>query len=125
MRCENPTSPELLRAFKNAGGGHPRREAGEMMISAILAHYKYEITVYTADLQGELFRIGSGDRHEIKGVHVHPAYIKKDSWEFRASSKATKFLTDKDFNMYLGILLQALELGRFRVGYPDRKEPAA
>ena len=31
---------------------------------------------------------------------------------------AVAFLTDDDFNMYLGTLLQALELGRYRVGFP-------
>jgi hypothetical protein len=34
----------------------------------------------------------------------------------RAHKDAVAFLTDDDFNMYLGTLLQALELGRYRAG---------
>ena len=35
----------------------------------------------------------------------------------KAHKVAIAFLTDDDFNMYLGTLLQALELGRYRAGF--------
>ena len=117
MRCNDPTPQALLRAFKNAGAGHPPRQAGERIVEAILAHYQHEITVYTDDRQGELFRIGKGPRHGISGIHIHPISVQFDTWELKAHKDAVAFLTDKDFNMYLGTLLQALELGRFRVGF--------
>jgi len=35
----------------------------------------------------------------------------------KAHKDAVAFPANEDFNMYLGTLLQALELGRYRVGF--------
>jgi hypothetical protein len=118
MPFNDPVSRELLRGFKSAGGGLPKRQAGAKIVEAILAHYKAEITVYNDDGHGELFRIGSGNpSHGIQGIHVHPISVAWGTWELKAHKDAVAFLTDDDFNMYLGKLLQALEVGRFRVGF--------
>ena len=61
MPFNDPVSRELLKGFKGTGGGLPKRQAGEKIVEAILAHYKAEITVYTDDGHGELFRIRSGN----------------------------------------------------------------
>jgi hypothetical protein len=67
--------------------------------------------------EGELFRVGSGSpSHNIHGVHIHPVSVQWGTWQLRAHKDAVSFLTDDDFNMYVGTFLQALELGRFRVG---------
>jgi hypothetical protein len=46
-------------------------------------------------------------------VHSH-------THEMIAHKDAIALLTDNDFNMYVGLLLQALELGRYRVGFNKR-----
>jgi hypothetical protein len=114
MPLSAPASPSLLRAFKAAGAGLLPRQAGERIITAILTHYRAEITVLAADGEGELFRVGMGNpSHGIVGVHIHPVSVQFESWELKAHKDAVAFLKDKDFNMYLGALLQALEIGRF------------
>jgi hypothetical protein len=88
------------------------------MMQAVLDHFRAEITVLDADGDGELFRFGSGSpSHGIHGVHIHPVSVQWGTWQLRAHRDAVAFLTDDDFNRYLGTLLQALELGRFRVGF--------
>jgi hypothetical protein len=37
---------------------------------------------------------------------------------YEPTKDAVAFLKDDDFNMYVGLLLQALELGRYRIGFP-------
>jgi hypothetical protein len=107
-----------LRHFKNAGQGLSQRQAGERIIQAVLAHFRAEVTVLDAHRDGELFRVGAGNpSHGIHGVHIHPISIQWDSWQLKAHKDAVAFLKDADFNMYLGTLLQALELGRYRVGF--------
>jgi hypothetical protein len=95
-----------------------QRQAGERIIQAVLAHFRAEVTVLDRDGDGELFRVGTGNpSHEIHGVHIHPISVQWGTWQLRAHKDAVAFLTDADFNMYLGTLLQALELGRYRVGF--------
>ena|ERR1035437_9771934 len=114
-----PVHPLLLRQFKAAGEGLNPRQAGERIILAILDYFRAEITVLDRDGTGELFRVGSGaPSHNIHGVHIHPVSVQWGTWELKAHKDAVAFLSDVDFNMYLGTLLQALELGRFRVGFP-------
>lgn len=111
-------NPQLLRQFKEAGKGLSPRQAGERMIQAILNHFRAEITVLDQSGEGELFRVGSGDpSHGIHGVHIHPISVQWGTWQLKAHKDAVAFLTDDDFNMYLGTLLQALELGRYRAGF--------
>jgi hypothetical protein len=112
-------SPQLLRTFKDSGKGLPPRQAGERIILSILAHYRAEVTVLDSNGTGELFRVGMGfPRHGIHGVHIHPISVQWGTWELRAHKDAVAFLKDGDFNMYIGLLLQALELGRYRIGFP-------
>jgi len=113
--------PQILRQFKDAGKGLSPRHAGEQIILAVLNHFQAEITVLDRDGDGELFRVGEGSpRHGINGVHIHPISVQWGTWQLRAHKDAVAFLTDEDFNMYLGTLLQALELGRYRVGFKKR-----
>lgn len=117
-----PFSPrvptELLRTFKEAGKGLPPRQAGEQIIQTILSYYRAEITVLDSNGTGELYRVGMGfPSHGIQGVHVHPISVQWGTWELKAHKDAVAFLKDDDFNMYLGLLLQALELGRYRIGF--------
>ena len=94
------------------------RQSGEQIILAVLNHFRAEITVLGPDGDGELFRLGSGaPSHAIHGVHIHPISVQWDTWQLKAHKDAIAFLTDDDFNMYLGTLLQALELGRYRAGF--------
>jgi hypothetical protein len=87
-------------------------------MQAVLNHFRAEITVLDQGGDGELFRVGSGaPSHEIHGVHVHPISVQWGTWQLKAHKDAVAFLTDEDFNMYLGTMLQALELGRYRVGF--------
>ena len=110
--------PNLLRQFKSAGLGFTGRQAGVKIIEAILAHFRAEITVLDKDGFGELFRVGSGNpRHGIHGIHIHPVSIHSQTFEMQAHKDAIDLLADEDFNMYLGLLLQALELGRYRAGF--------
>jgi hypothetical protein len=46
-----------------------------------------------------------------------PISVQWGTWQLKAHKDAVAFLTDTDFNMYLGKLLQALEVGRFRIGF--------
>jgi hypothetical protein len=109
----------LLRAFKATGKDLSPRLAGERIIQAVLTHFRAEITVLDATGDGELFRVGSGNpSHGIQGIHIHPISVQWGTWQLKAHKDAVAFLTDKDFNMYIGTLLQALELGRYRVGFP-------
>lgn len=118
MPYSTPVPPQLLRVFKDAGKGLPNRQAGERIIQAALNHFRAEITVLDRDGTGELFRVGSGNpSHAIHGVHVHPISVQWGTWQLKAHKDAVAFLSDDDFNMYLGTLLQALELGRYRVGF--------
>lgn len=118
MPLSPPVPARLLREFKDAGKGLRPREAGERIIQAALNHFRAEVTVLDKDGVGELFRVGSGaPSHEIHGVHVHPISVQWGTWQLRAHKDAIAFLTDQDFNMYLGTFLQALELGRFRIGF--------
>ncbi len=111
-------SPQLLRQFKNAGHGLSPRQGGERIIQAILDHFRAEITVLGRDGIDELFRVGTGDpSHGIHGIHIHPVSVQWGTWQLKAHKDAVAFLTDDHFNMYLGTLLQALEIGRFRVGF--------
>ncbi len=108
----------LLRRFKDAGKGMSQRQAGEAIIRAVLDHFRAEITVLDRNGDGELFRVGKGDpSHGIHGVHIHPISVQWGTWELKAHKDAMAFLTDKDFNEYLGTLLLALEVGRYRVGF--------
>ena len=110
-----------MRQFKAAGNGLQGRLAGNTIVKAILDHFKAEITVLDKHGIGELFRIGFGDpSHGIHGVHIHPISIQWASWELKAHKDAIEFLSDDDFNMYLGSLLGALETGRFRSGFQFR-----
>ena len=110
--------PQLLRQFKDAGKGSGSRQASERIIQAALNHFRAEITVLDKAGEGELFRVGSGEpRHGIHGVHIHPISVQWGTWQLKAHKDAIAFLTDDDFNMYLGTLLQALELGRYRAGF--------
>ena len=119
MPFSPPVPPQLLRTFKESGKGLPPRQAGERIIETILEYYRAEVTVLDAFGTGELFRVGMGyPRHGIHGVHIHPISVQYRTWELRAHKDAVAFLKDDDFNMYLGLLLQALELGRYRVGLP-------
>jgi hypothetical protein len=119
MAYTTPVHPQLLRQFKAAGEELSPRQAGEHIILAILTYFRAEIAVLDRDGSGELFRVGSGaPSHNIHGVHIHPISVQWDTWRLRAHKDAIAFLTDDDFNMYLGTLLQALELGRYRVGFP-------
>jgi hypothetical protein len=118
MPFSTPVPPVLLRQFKSAGYGFAGRQASEKIMEAILAHFRMEITVLTADGNGELFRVGSGNpSHGINGIHIHPTSVQYRTGELRAHKDAVAFLTDANFNMYIGLLLQALELGRFRAGF--------
>lgn len=108
----------LLRQFKSAGQGISGRQAGIRIIEAILAHFRAEITVLDKDGDGELFRVGSGNpRHGIHGIHIHPVSIHSLTFQLQAHKDAIDLLSDADFNMYVGLLLQALELGRYRAGF--------
>jgi hypothetical protein len=108
----------LLRQFKDAGKGMSQRQAGEAIIRAVLDHFRAEITVLDKYVDGELFRVGKGDpSHGIHGVHIHPITVQWGTWELRAHKDAVAFLKDKNFNRYLGTLLLALEIGRYRVGF--------
>jgi len=118
MAYAAPVPSPLLRQFKQAGKGLSPRQGGERILQAILNHFRAEITVLDRDGRGELFRVGSGaPSHNIYGVHIHPISVQWGPWELRAHKDAVAFLTDDDFNMYLGTLLQALELGRYRAGF--------
>jgi hypothetical protein len=118
MPFSPPVPPALLRQFKKAADGFTGRRASEKIIEAILAHFRAEITVLTADGQGELFRVGTGSpSHGIHGVHIHPISVQWGTWELKAHKDAVAFLSDANFNMYIGLLLQALELGRYRAGF--------
>jgi hypothetical protein len=118
MPLSSPVPPPLLRRFKEAGKGLTPRQSGERIIQAVLDHFRGEITVLDRTGEGELFRVGSGaPRHHIHGVHIHPISVQWGTWQLKAHKDAVAFLTDDDFNMYLGTLLQALELGRYRVGF--------
>jgi hypothetical protein len=118
MAYRTRVSPELLRQFKEASQGLDPRRAGETIILAVLDHFQAEITVLDRDGDGELFRVGMGyPSHGINGVQIHPLYVQWGTWQLKAHRDAIAFLTDEDFNMYLGTLLQALELGRFRAGF--------
>jgi hypothetical protein len=118
MPYSPPVQPQLLRQFKDAGRGLNHRQAGEQIIVAVLGHFRAEITVLDRDGDGELFRVGSGaPSHGIHGVHIHPISVQWGTWQLKAHKDAVAFLTDDDFNMYLGTLLQALELGRYRAGF--------
>ena len=111
-------SPQLLRQFKSAGQGLQGRQAGIRIVEAVLAHFRAEITVLDQDATGELFRVGQGDpRHGVHGVHIHPITLHSRTHEMIAHKDAVALLTDTDFNMYIGLLLQALELGRYRAGF--------
>jgi hypothetical protein len=119
MALSQPVPRETLRQFRDAGKGLPPRQAGERIIQAALNHFKAEITVLDPHGNGELFRVGAGSpSHGIHGVHVHPISVQWGTWELKAHKDAVEFLKDADFNMYLGTLLQALELGRYRAGFP-------
>ena len=119
MQLGAPVPSELLRTFKESGRGLASRQAGERIIQSILEHFRAEVTVLDSYRTGELFRVGMGfPSHGIHGVHVHPVFVQWGSWELRAHKDAVAFLKDADFNMYLGTLLQALELGLYRVGLP-------
>ncbi len=121
MAYSTPVHPQVLREFKAAGEGWPPRQAGERIIQAILNYYHAEITVLDPFGDGELFRVGTGaPSHNIHGVHIHPVSVQWGTWQLKAHKDAIAFLTDDDFNMYLGTLLQALELGRFRVGFEKK-----
>jgi hypothetical protein len=118
MPLSSRVSRQLLRTFKESGKGLPPRQAGERIIQSILQHYRAEVTVLDSNGTGELFRVGMGfPSHEIHGVHIHPISVQWGTWELRAHKDAVAFLKDDDFNMYLGLLLQALELGRYRIGF--------
>jgi hypothetical protein len=110
-----------MRQFKSAAGGLSGRAAGDAIVRTILDHFKAEITVLDKHGVGELFRIGVGDpSHGIRGVHIHPITVQWGSWELKAHKDAIEFLTDENFNMYLGSLLEALETGRYRAGFKFR-----
>ncbi len=103
----------LLRDFKAAGKGLSPRLAGERIIQTVLNHFRAEITVLDATGEGELFRVGSGSpSHHIHGVHIYPISVQWGTWQLKTHKDAVAFLTDADFNMYIGTFLQALELGR-------------
>jgi hypothetical protein len=122
MAYSPPVHPQLLREFKDAGKGLEPRRAGERIIQAILNHFRAEITVLDRDGIGELFRVGSGSpSHDIVGAHIHPVTVQYKTWQLKADRHAVAFLRDDDFNMYLGTLLQALELGRYRVGFEKNR----
>ena len=118
MPFTSPVPAPLLRQFKEAGKGLSPRQGGERIIQAVLDHFRAEITVLDKIGDGELFRVGSGaPRHGVHGIHIHPISVQWGTWQLKAHKDAVAFLTDEHFNMYLGTLLQALELGRFRVGF--------
>jgi len=118
MAFSAPVAPQVLRTIKEAGKGLPQRQAGEHIMRAVLNHFGKEVTVLDRDGQGELFRVGAGPSHGISGVHIHPISVQWGTWQLKAHKDAIEFLTDSDFNMYLGTLLQALEIGRYRAGFP-------
>ena len=119
MPFNAPVAPQLLRRFKEAGKGLPPRQAGEKIMMAALEHFRAEITVLDSGGTGELFRVGAGSpSHGIHGIHIHPVRVQWDTWDLKAHKDAVSFATDEHFNMYLGLFLQALELGRYRVGLP-------
>jgi hypothetical protein len=110
-----------MRQFKGAAAGLNGRQAGEAIVVAILNHFKAEITVLDPHGTGELFRVGSGSpSHGIHGVHIHPVSVQWGTWELKAHKDAIAFLSDENFNMYLGTLLAALETGRYRAGFGYR-----
>lgn len=114
-----PLPAPVLRQLKSAGRGLTGRLAGIKIMEAVLAHFRQvEITVLNGHGDGELFRIGTGNpRHGIHGVHIHPVMVHSQTFQLEAAKHAVLAIKDEDFNMYLGLLLQALELGRYRVGF--------
>jgi hypothetical protein len=122
MAFSSPLPWQLLKQFKGAANGFTGRQAGEKIVAAILAHFhQAEITVLTPDGGGELFRVGQGSpSHGIHGVHIHPTRIQWGTWELKAHKDPVALLSDDNFNMYVGTLLQALETGRYRVGFKKR-----
>ena len=119
MTYASPLPAELLRQFKGAGKGLAPRPAGELIIRAVLDYFHAEITVLDRNSNGELFRVGPAnakESHKIIGVHIHPVQLHSETWELMAHRRAVSFVKDVDFNMYLGLFLQALELGNYRVG---------
>ena len=87
-------------------------------MQAVLAHFRAEITVLDKGGFGELFRVGEGNpSHGIHGVHIHPMTLHSLTHEMIAHRDAVALIHDNDFNMYVGLLLQALEVGCYRVGF--------
>lgn len=121
MPFSTPATTAQIRQFKRAADGLNGRVAGEAIVKAVLAAYKAEITVMDRYGLSELFRIGIGHpSHGIHGVHIHPIKFHGLTGESKAHTDAVALMTDDEFNMYVGTLLQALETGCFRAGFSYR-----
>jgi hypothetical protein len=115
MSFGTPATPEQIKHFKSAAAGLSGRTAGDAIVKSILDFYKAEITVLDRYAIGELFRVGIGyPSHGIYGIHVHPIRFHGLTGESRAHKDPVELMTDEKFNMYVGLLLQALETGCFR-----------
>jgi hypothetical protein len=119
MKFTQPPTAAELRDFKSAGDGQAGRHKGYAIVLAILNFYKMEITVYDRrSHDGELFRVGLGNpSHGINGIHIHPCFYHYRTGVPKPGKDAVALITDDDYNKYVGLLLQALELGNFRAGF--------
>jgi len=110
-----------MRQFTSRGNGLNGAYAAEAIMQAVLDYFDAEITVYDRSQTHEMFRVGSGNRHDISGVHIHPKEFvwnrKENDLIQRDEEKAIALIAQTDFNSYLGTLLQALTVGSYRRGF--------